>query len=328
MSCICAEYIWIDGFNKLRSKTKVCWDGIISDWNYDGSSTGQATGDKSEVILKPCALFCDPFRGGSNKLVLCSTYDTEGNALLTNHRHSAAEIFEKYSSDKPWFGLEQEYFIWDKENDCPYGYKPDIEQGRFYCSVGSNNAFKRDIVEEHLMRCIQAGIKIGGINAEVAPGQWEFQIGICEGIEAADHLWVARYILERISETHGVSINYHPKPIMDGEFNGSGCHINCSTEKMRVRGGLTDIYLAINKLFDKHDEHMKIYGSHNDLRMTGKHETASYDTFTYGIADRTASIRVGNETVANECGYFEDRRPGSNIDPYKATSKLIDTIHT
>jgi glutamine synthetase len=324
MTMLCAEYIWIDAFNKLRSKTQVCPNGVIDDWNYDGSSTGQALGSESEVIIKPRALFNDPFRLGNNKLVLCSTHLQDGSPHPTNFRDSADKNFNIWKDSKPWFGLEQEYFIMDPKTDKPLGYQEEDTQGRFYCSVGARNAFGRQVAEEHLSLCLQAGVRICGINAEVAPGQWEFQIGICEGIEAADHLWVARWILERVAEKHGVWINYHPKPLK-GEWNGSGCHINFSTQEMRSVGGIYKIYEAIEKLKDTHMEHMATYGSNNDLRMTGKHETASYDKFSHGTGDRTASIRVGKETTLNGHGYFEDRRPGSNIDPYKATSKIVDT---
>ena len=324
MTMLCAEYIWIDAYNKLRSKTKVCPDGVIDDWNYDGSSTGQALGFESEVTLKPCALFNDPFRGGNNKLVLCSTHLPDGTPHTTNFRDSADNIFSIWNDSKPWFGLEQEYFIMDPKTDKPLGYQEEDTQGRFYCSVGTRNAFGRQVAEEHLSLCLQAGVRICGINAEVAPGQWEFQIGICEGIEAGDNLWVARWILERVAEKHGVWINYHPKPLK-GEWNGSGCHINFSTREMRAVGGIYKIYEAIEKLKDTHMDHMSTYGSNNDLRMTGKHETASYDQFSHGTGDRTASIRIGKETVRNGHGYFEDRRPGSNVDPYKATSMIVGT---
>ena len=319
---LCAEYIWIDAFNTLRSKTRVCPDGIIDTWNYDGSSTGQALGCESEIILKPRELFNDPFRPGNHKLVLCSTQLPDGSPHPTNFRDSAAEIFNICRASKPWFGLEQEYFIMDPKTDKPLGYKEEDTQGRFYCSLGGNNAFGRHVAEEHLDMCLRAGIKVCGINSEVAPGQWEFQV-LGEGLEAADHLWMARYILERVSEKHNVWINYHPKPL--GEWNGSGCHINFSTLGMRTQGGISHIYEAIGKLKDTHKDHMNAYGSNNDLRMTGKNETSSFEHFSYGTGDRTASIRIGKDTIRKGCGYFEDRRPGSNIDPYRATSKIAET---
>ena len=238
-------------------------------------------------------------------------------------RFLANDIFNKKLDEKPWYGLEQEYFM--MKNGKPLGFDESTKtQGQYYCSVGAENAFGREIALKHLEYCIIAGIKISGINAEVAPGQWEFQIGPCEGIRAGDHLWMARYILQRIGEEYHTQINFSPKPL-SGDWNGSGCHTNYSTEIMREENGLEHINVAILKLGEKHEEHMKVYGIGNELRMTGEHETASYDKFSFGIANRGTSIRIGNATFNNKCGYFEDRRPSSNCDPYIVTSKIFKT---
>jgi glutamine synthetase len=334
MKCI-VEYVWIGGNQELRSKVKVMDDTVhdvseLSDWNYDGSSTEQAIGKDSEIIIKPRALFNDPFRGGQNKIVLCDTYLPDGTPHETNHRVWAQSIFNQKLEEEPWFGLEQEYFFIDMKTKLPIGFPSEtgVEQGQFYCSVGAENAFGRQIAEEHLKACVNAGIKISGINAEVAPGQWEFQIGPCIGIEEGDHLWMARYLLGRVGEIFGVSINLEPKPL-DGDWNGSGCHANYSTKDMREgtenRQGIDYIEDAIEKLSHKHMEHMAVYGSGNEERMTGAHETASYNIFSHGVANRGASIRRGNETVKNGKGYFEDRRPSSNCDPYLVTAIIFET---
>ena len=324
----CAEYIWIDGDNELRSKTRVLsFENISSgfpEWDYDGSSTKQADSVNSEVILKPCAIFDDPFRLGRNALVLCSTYNPKGEPLSNNNRHNADILFNRKLDEHPWFGIEQEYFMYNAITNKPFGFDETDKQGRFYCSIGYKKNFGRELAEEHLKLCLAAGIKISGINAEVAPGQWEFQIGICEGIDAGDHLWVARYILNRLSEKHGICINYHPKPLL-GDWNGSGCHTNFSTKSMRDEGGIYEIHKAIDKMGQKHEEHMMVYGHDNKLRLTGEHETAGYDVFTYGQADRGASIRIGNQTIQKGPGYFEDRRPSSNMDPYLVTAKIFET---
>jgi glutamine synthetase len=386
MSC-CIEYVWIGNNNELRSKTRVCslkdickdvpgedprmemiggrkpHIANISNWNYDGSSTGQATGEDSEVIIKPQKIFRDPFRGENDIIVMCDTYYPDEIRPLSNSKRSwAKNVFDQKLDEKPWFGLEQEYFLMKypskNKHDISYRaalattpYYPDNwkypigfptknnirdgvatgKQGQYYCSVGAENAFGRDIVEEHLKACIFAGIQISGINAEVAPGQWEFQIGPCEGIAAGDHLWVARYLLNRIAEKHGHVVSYAPKILSD--WNGSGCHTNYSTKNMREgvttgslhEPGLNFINTAISKLSHKHNEHMKLYGSGNNKRMTGGCETASFETFSDGVANRGASIRRGNKTVNDKQGYFEDRRPSSNCDPYLVTAKIFST---
>ena len=328
------EYVWIGGNKELRSKTRVMRNPVLDGlpvWNFDGSSTGQATGEDSEVILKPAMVFIDPFRE-NGYIVLCETYTATGEVHSTNHRKWANDIFNKNPDLKPWFGLEQEYFMINRQTGNPVGFVNNLvanPQGQYYCSVGAGNAFGRNIAEEHLQACIKAGIKIAGINAEVAPGQWEFQIGPCEGIEQGDHLWIARYILQRIAEKYDVCIDFEPKPVK-GDWNGSGCHTNFSTLPMREgtneHDGLYYIDEAIHKLSLKHPEHMEVYGEGNQERMTGKHETASYDKFSEGVANRGCSIRRGNETVKNRKGYFEDRRPSSNCDPYLVTGKIFETI--
>jgi glutamine synthetase len=325
--------VWIGGNYELRSKTRVL-DKIVesvddlSVWNFDGSSTSQAEGNDSEVIIKPRALFNDPFRGGDNKLVLCDTYKPNGEALFNNHRIWAKEIFDQKLEEEPWFGLEQEYFMIDPRTMKPLGYDETKKQGQYYCSVGSENSFGRHIAEYHLKACMIAGVKLSGINAEVAPGQWEFQVGPCTGIEQGDHLWMARYILHKVSEHYNVIIDFEPKPLL-GDWNGSGCHTNYSTKNMREgtddKTGLDFINEAIEKLSHSHNEHMIVYGTGNELRMTGEHETARFDQFSHGIANRGASIRIGNENYSNKKGYFEDRRPSSNCDPYLVTGMLFKT---
>jgi glutamine synthetase len=318
-----AEYIWIDGNSRLRSKTRVLPHGDLPDWDYDGSSTNQATSSNSEIVLKPCAVFKDPFRTNGS-LVLCATYDQNGQPLASNFRDWAVKIFNKELEAEPWYGLEQEYFLMDSTTNLPLGSSENSRQGQYYCSVGSKNAFGRYITETHMDYCLKAGITISGMNSEVAPGQWEYQIGPCIGIVAADQLWVARYILERLTETAGVYICLSPKPFT--QWNGSGCHTNVSTKKMRDENGMDEIHRAIEELSKKHDGHMCVYGIGNEKRLTGLHETSSMDKFTWGIANRNASIRINHKTVKDGCGYFEDRRPSANMNPYLVTAKIFETI--
>mgnify|MGYP001255828671 CR=1 FL=1 len=322
------EYIWIDGYNNLRSKTKVikCNHTLTLDelphWNYDGSSTNQAPGSDSEVILKPVALYTDPFRKNSY-LVLCDTWLPNGDPHPTNTRVNAVSIFNKAPDLKPMFGIEQEFFLsMNRKPIGHYGEKTQPQQD-YYCGIGGDNAIGRECIEEAFNRCLKAGLNLTGMNGEVAPSQWEIQV-CAEGIEAADQLWILRYIVNRTAETYGWTMDLRPKPL-SGDWNGSGCHINFSTQPMREECGYKIILDAIKKLKTKHSFHMQHYGVDNDKRMTGAHETARYDTFSYGVANRGCSVRIPRETEANGCGYFEDRRPASNMDPYVVTSLIFQT---
>lgn len=351
------EYIWMDSENEFRSKTKISNTFLqfqdLPLWNYDGSSTGQASSDNSEIILKPVCMCMDPFRK-HGMLVLCATYTIDDKPLNNNFYDYAVNVYEKYKSQKPWFGLEQEYFIFDKLSggpdtkdllkfryptlknggiDAMYSY-PDgsfniIKYDKHYCGV--SGVLYREIAEKHMEYCIIAGLLICGINAEVAPGQWEFQIGPTDNLTVSNHLLLARYILCRVAEKYNCFISFHPKPFLTESgkpnFNGSGCHINVSTEIMRNKDGLNEIMKAINKLSLNHTEHMECYGKDNLMRLTGLNETSSYNDFTFGARNRNVSIRIPNDTIKNNCGYFEDRRPASNVNPYLATSKILETIN-
>ncbi|XP_017605229.1 glutamine synthetase nodule isozyme [Gossypium arboreum] len=332
---IIAEYIWVGGSGiDLRSKARTL-SGPVSDpsklpkWNYDGSSTGQASGEDSEVILYPQAIFKDPFRRGNNILVMCDAYTPAGDPIPTNKRCAAAKIFSHPDvvAEEPWYGIEQEYTLLQKDVKWPIGWPVGGfpgPQGPYYCGVGVDKAFGRDIVDSHYKACLYAGISISGINGEVMPGQWEFQVGPTVGISAGDELWVARYVLERITEIAGVVLSFDPKPIQ-GDWNGAGAHTNYSTKSMRCDGGYEVIKKAIEKLGARHTQHIAAYGEGNERRLTGRHETADINTFIWGVANRGASIRVGRDTEKAGKGYFEDRRPASNMDPYVVTSMIAET---
>lgn len=330
--CI-AEYVWVDGYNGLRSKARYLKNAPqdpseLPEWNYDGSSTNQAPGADSEVILKGQRIFPDPFRGSPNILVMCDTYTPSGSPLPTNNRYECNLAMEKAKDLVPWFGLEQEYFLMNPATGKPVGFPSKGEpapQGPYYCGVSGSKMFGRDIADAHFKACVYAGIQISGVNAEVAPGQWEFQVGPCTGIEEGDELWMGRYLLERIAEMRGFDVNYDPKPVK-GDWNGSGCHSNFSTKPMREAGGYeSSIKPALEKLSKKHKEHIAAYGTGNEERLTGRHETASIEVFKWGVADRGASCRVGNDVVERGYGYFEDRRPAGNCDPYVVTKMLVKT---
>ena len=330
---VMAEYIWMDGHQptqKLRSKTKILNKKISSvselpEWGFDGSSTNQAEGNFSDCLLKPVWLCKDPIRGKENILVMCEVMNADGSVHASNTRAHLREIEEKFSKEKIWFGIEQEYTFFEGRNPLgwPEGGYP-APQGPFYCGVGADEAFGREIVEDHLDLCLEAGLELSGINAEVMPGQWEYQIGPLGPLEVGDQMWVSRWLLYRISEDYGVSATLHPKPVK-GDWNGAGAHINFSTQSMREKGGLKVIEDACEKLSKKHDEHIAVYGAHNEERLTGDHETQSISEFSYGVSDRGASIRIPMQTSNDGYGYLEDRRPSSNMDPYQACAILIET---
>jgi glutamine synthetase len=329
---IIAEYVWIDASGGVRSKCKTLPKAIskVSElpvWNFDGSSTEQAPGSNSDVYLKPVAFYPDPFRQGDNILVMADCWMANGSPNSHNFRADADKLMEAYKAEEFWFGLEQEYTLLDPSG-WPYGWPTNGfpgPQGPYYCGVGATKVFGRDIAEAHYKACLYAGIQISGTNAEVMPAQWEFQVGPCLGISLSDELWMARFILQRVSEDFGVIVTFNPKPI-PGEWNGAGLHSNISTKAMRADGGIKVIEAAMEKLSTRHTEHMTVYGTDNDKRMTGKCETATYDKFSWGVANRGASVRVNRSVAEEGKGYFEDRRPASNADPYCVTGIIVETL--
>lgn len=328
-----AEYIWIDGTEptaEIRSKTKVLVDGDTpGTWGFDGSSTNQATGDNSDVVLLPKFQCPDPIRGGNNILVLCDTALTADlSPHPTNTRATAVEAMEKYGDQEPWFGLEQEYTLLDPVTGWPAGF-PDHgfprPQGPYYCGVGAVKIMGRDLVERHTTACIEAGLKISGTNAEVMPGQWEFQIGPADTVEVGDHMWMARYLLYRLAEEYHVEVSIEAKP-MKGDWNGAGMHTNFSTKAMRE--GYDAIITACESLGGPGvvERHLAGYGSGIEDRLTGAHETQRFDQFSYGVSDRGASIRIPWQVNQEQRGYIEDRRPNANADPYVVATLMTNTV--
>ncbi len=326
------EYIWLDGYEpvaNLRSKTKIVEGDVDSFsledcpmWGFDGSSTQQADGSDSDCMLKPVAIFPDGARH-NGFLVMSEVMLPNGDPHPSNARATIADDADF------WVGLEQEYFMY--QDGKPLGW-PDAgypnPQGEYYTGVGFKNVgdIARQIVEEHLDLCIEAGINHEGINAEVAKGQWEFQIFGKGSKNAADQVHVARYILLRLAEQYGVDINFHCKPFT-GDWNGSGMHCNFSSDYMRSTGGKDYFEKLMDKFEEYKDEHIAAYGPDNHMRLTGLHETQSIDKFSWGIADRGASIRVPHSFAnAGYKGYLEDRRPNSQGDPYKIVSRVLKTV--
>jgi glutamine synthetase len=232
-----AEYIWIDGTEptaKLRSKTKIVADAAdLPIWGFDGSSTNQAPGNQSDCVLQPVFPCPDPIRGGDNVLVLCEVLDTDMAPHPSNTRAACAEVASKFKDHEPLFGIEQEYTFF--KGGRPYGFPATgfpAPQGGYYCGVGADEVYGRDIVEAHLDACLTAGLHISGINAEVMPGQWEFQVGPVAPPQVADELWLARWLLYRVAEDFDVAATLDPKPV-PGDWNGAGAHTNFSTNAMR-----------------------------------------------------------------------------------------------
>jgi glutamine synthetase len=324
------EYIWLDGYTptqSLRGKTKVVknFTGKLEDcetWSFDGSSTKQASGNDSDCILKPVAIYPDPTRKNAY-IVLNEVLNSDETAHVSNKRATID------SDNDFWFGFEQEYILIDLETNKPIGFPKNgfpAPQGPYYCSVGANNAIGRQIVEEHLDICLEANLNIEGINGEVMMGQWEYQIFSKNAHEAADQIWVARYLLQRLCEQYNVKADFSPKPI-DGDWNGSGMHANFSNKVLRKSGDKKIFDKICEALKAKHKEHIKVYGAGNEKRLTGAHETQSIDSFSYGVSDRGASIRIPLGTVQKGWkGRIEDRRPAANANPYEICAIIIDTV--
>tara|TARA_B100000519_G_C14252660_1_gene443286 strand:+ start:2526 stop:3572 length:1047 start_codon:yes stop_codon:yes gene_type:complete len=329
------EYIWLDGYYpepNLRSKTKILYASFAPDdmkpenlpvWGFDGSSTKQAEGKSSDCLLKPTRVIKDPQRGPHAYLVMCEVMNPDGTPHSTNSRSRIHNNKEEF-----WFGFEQEYVITDLKRNMPLGFPeegfPD-PQGKYYCGVGSKNVVGRLLAEEHLAVCMEAGLNVTGINAEVMIGQWEYQI-LGKGAQTAgDDLWLSRYILSRISEKYDVKVELHPKPVK-GDWNGSGMHVNFSDNFMRETGGKKYILGLMDILEENHKIHIENYGSSNEERLTGEHETQHIDKFSYGVSDRGASIRIPVSTGKSWKGYLEDRRPASNADPYLITNLITNAL--
>ncbi|HEY2327650.1 MAG TPA: glutamine synthetase beta-grasp domain-containing protein [Gaiellaceae bacterium] len=329
------EYVWLDGYEptpNLRSKTKVVdiEDTPTLDdvplWNFDGSSTRQAEGSSSDCILQPVALFPDPARENA-WLVMCEVMLPDGSPHPSNSRSDIPD------DEGTWFGFEQEYFLY--KDGVPLGFPREgfpAPQGEYYTGVGYKNVgdVAREIVDAHIDLCLAAGINLEGTNAEVAKGQWEFQIFGKGSKRAADELWIARYLLLRLCETFCVDVNFHPKPLgMEVDWNGSGLHTNFSTEHMREIGGVEYFESLMTAFDDAKEEHIAVYGPDNHMRLTGLHETQAIDKFNYGVANRGASIRIPHTFVGDEYrGYLEDRRPNALADPYRVAGRILQTIQS
>ncbi len=326
------EYVWLDGYKPLpniRSKTMVkeleSFNGDVSslsEWGFDGSSTHQAEGHYSDCIIKPVATYKDPCRKNAF-IVLTEVY----NPYHTPHETNTRNKIQHDDEGDFWFGFEQEFVLMTSDGrpiGFPMGGFPE-PQGPYYCAVGNHNIAGRKIIEEHLDMCLEAGVGITGINSEVMLGQWEFQCFGKGAKKASDDLIIARYLLQRISEKYEINVNLDPKPIK-GDWNGSGMHSNFSYSYLRDTGGKEYINAFLTEFAPFHKDHLAVYGAGNEERLTGEHETASMEKFSFGVSDRGASMRIPIWTVEHGYkGYVEDRRPASDADPYLIADRIIKT---
>lgn len=361
------EYIWLDGSNpqKLRSKTKIIESNFLQSgeklyknsnkpddyelWSFDGSSTNQAKagrGENTDCLLKPVFVVNDPFREFGDKLILCEVLNPDGSPHVSNNRRRLEEKLNELElletgkkNDLPWFGWEQEYTLTHKPQrpfsdgvGIPLGFVEDDPtktprpQGDYYCGIGADTVIGREIVEKHMNMCMEIGLDISGINAEVLLGQWEYQIGPVTSLNGSDQLWISRYILQRVAELYTVNVSLHPKPLK-GDWNGTGCHVNFSTKEMREQGGFEVIQETMKKLERHHLDHINVYGLFNEERLTGHHETSGINDFSFGYSTRDTSIRIPAQATIQGRGYFEDRRPASNCDPYLVAHRMITTVY-
>ena len=328
------EYIWLDGYEptqNMRSKTMVRsnFGGTVEEcpiWMFDGSSTRQADGGDSDIVLKPVRAIRDPYRPGGY-LVLCEVFSGSGVPHGSNSRAELRRVLEAgAASTDAYFGFEQEYTYLNQDG-TPLGFQNGQEpalQGPYYCAVGTGNIHGRDAYEDFLRVCLDAGVSITGTNWEVMPGQAEVQV-FGSSLKATDHIWFARWLLARSAEPYNIRISLDAKPAQ-GDWNGAGMHTNFSTKAMRDKNGIVAIEAACEKIGQKINEHLAVYGDKYEERLTGAHETCSFSEFKYGTADRTASIRIPRSVADTGCGYLEDRRPNANADPYAVASRMLKTV--
>jgi glutamine synthetase len=338
------EYIWLDGTKpvcNIRSKSRVVElptppkVADFPEWSFDGSSTYQADGGDSDLLLQPVCVVNDPLENGGDYLVMCEVLNPDKTPHHSNSRSKLRQILDDGGAQEaPWIGFEQEYTMFKK--NIPLGWPEHgypAPQGPYYCGVGPEQIFGRELAMEHAHACMKAGLMYYGLNAEVMPGQWEFQIGYrgakgedADAITICDHTWIARWLIHRMSERHNIHISIDNKPIK-GDWNGAGMHTNLSTAAMRnPEIGKKTIDEAVKRLEQKHNEHIKHYGDRLEERLTGQYETSSIHEFSSGYADRGCSIRIPRMVEQKGYGYLEDRRPGANADPYMVAARLIATI--
>ena len=276
-------------------------------------------------MLKPVFVCPDPLRGGDNVLVMSEVLLTDMTPHPTNTRALLAPVAEKFAGQEPLFGIEQEYTFF--KDGRPLGFPEGgfpAPQGFYYCGVGADEVFGRDIVEVHLDACLEAGLSLSGINAEVMPGQWEFQVG---PLEPARRLRPAvDRALAALPHRRGVRRRGDARPEAGRRRLERRGRAHQLLHEVDARRRTTRSSPRAKRSAKKALEHVENYGYGIEDRLTGLHETAPWNEFSYGVSDRGASVRIPWQVEVDEKGYIEDRRPNANMDPYVVTRLITDTV--
>lgn len=337
----CVEYFWVTAKNDAVSKTKIVdfptKPTVPSDFPAfyaDASSVfGVPFADlglydpatNADCKLHPVRMAPFPFRSGypgGSYLVLCEVLNHQDDTPHpTNTRAALRAVMKEVAAQEPWIGIEQEYRLWAVE-------KGDAGDTLNELTTGQGQRF----VDEHMLACVQAGIPFVGSNREALTDCWEFQVGGpgVDPLMAADQLWMARWLLYRVAETSGLAVDLDPAPAV-GFWNGLSTHTNFSTKAMRTpKGGYAHIIAACEALKGAVDKHLAVYGEPEFSRRVAEHRPVSvpcrFTEFSYGVADRLASVRIPGHVAVRGHGYIEDRRPCVDADPYEVAKALLETI--
>lgn len=340
---VLAEYIWLGSTGSdLRSTTRLldkkpsCVEELpIVD--VDGSASGQATSDSCEIFLKPRKIFSDPFRKGDHILVLCDTFlppllgDFEPTDQLqphpSNNRAPCEAVSRKAAGSEPMFAVEQEYLVLDPATGQAIGWggqglAPHEQHLRGLCGPGwpglsGAPANCRSFAEQHLAYCLHAGVKIAGMAAPHAYALLTYEVGPCLGVAMGDELWMSRYILLRLAQRHNVGVSWDPHHA-PGEGGSLACRVKFSTAETRQPGiGMFAMQQQIANLEALHMQHMLAYGAGRARQLPGG--------FSCGVSNNTCTIMIPSKALIGRCGYYVDRRPGANMDPYLVTMLLVSS---
>jgi glutamine synthetase len=286
------EYIWLDIEGNICSKIH----NVKSYKNFPPSAEFN-----SSLTLDPKKVFPHPLLE-NGLIVLCEVKFNERNCRKWCERETI-----RYDKHKTLFGIEQEYYMIFEDGQLSHSH---------YCGNRKINSLERKIAEEHLLACIKAEIEIRDMNAEFGSKQWKFHIGELSALDVSDHLIVARFLLMRIAEKYNVEISFHPKPFP--ELSGSGAHIKISNKKTRKEGTFEEIEMLCRKLEEKHLDYLEYCGKDNSMRVM--------NIFKFSLDDTNSAIRIPDREN-NKYTYFEDRRPGANIDPYMITCEILEEFY-